>query len=71
MMPALAKVEYFGGPADGDKRVAAASPEFWSVDGSTVHRYVRGAKGMEWSGAVEGVLHSSVTLLMLAPGRDR
>lgn len=70
MMPALLKVEYFGGPADGDKRLASGELEFWSADGTIVHRYCRGKRGMEWSGALDQPLPGDRVLLMLAVGRD-
>lgn len=70
----LIKVEYFGGPADGDKRSASESVEFWTVDGRTVHRYVAAPRGMEWKGEAPGELLeilADCTIHKLPVGMDR
>lgn len=58
------RAEYFGGPADGDKRTPRGSGEWWSADGQNIHHYARSSRGMEWCGRVDRVPPGRVATLL-------
>jgi hypothetical protein len=71
MIPAAAKSEFFGGPADGDKRMG--SPRTWfrvvGTPGDHVHEYRRAGQAMEYVGLVDERVAQHIQLLR--PGTER